>query len=74
MLHLRPANGSRLSRGARSVGPQALGVGSVYSMSAGRNRFSILRGPLDAVDDEHVHRAFCRFQLESKLFLNGRED
>jgi hypothetical protein len=29
---------------------------------------------LDVVDDEDIDRAFRRFQLESKLFLKGREE
>jgi hypothetical protein len=36
--------------------------------------FSIRRGVLDAVDDEHIHRASGRFQFEPELFLHRCED
>jgi hypothetical protein len=29
---------------------------------------------LSKIDDENLHRAFCRFQFQSKLFLNCSED
>src|SRR5262249_14224503 len=36
---------------------------------------SILRRTLfAAIDDDHIHGAFARFQLQAKLILQGRED
>jgi hypothetical protein len=31
-----------------------------------------LRRPLSVVDDENLHGAFLRFQLQTQLILNGR--
>lgn len=34
---------------------------------------SVRRGQLDAVDDEHAHRAFLRIESQPELFANSRE-
>src|SRR5688572_27597350 len=39
----------------------------------GRFAISVLRRTLDAFDDQHFDLAFCRLQLESKLFLQRRQ-
>src|SRR5439155_6694562 len=48
---------------------------TICSAAPARWRYvSVFDWMLGAVDDEHFSRAFLRFKLESKLFLEGRID